>query len=300
MTTHDSPPPLPTTDALLARAAMASSSPMLVTDGEGRVLAANGAFTRYCGWSLIDLQSRSLAVLRSDRQDRGVYAGLWQSLADDGRWHGHLWNRTRSGQEMLSDVLIDRLPAASRAAGRVDVAENTAADIAYVAVYAPVVAAGHDGGSLDIASYDPLTVLPNRMLFLDHAHGAVARARRADSGLAVLVLDMDGFRDINRDYGYAVGDEVLKAVGARLLGGMREGDVVSRYAGDKFALLLPEDMNEAGARLAAERCRSAIMEPLHVGGEEILLTPNIGVALMPGDGSDPEGLLAAAEAAIVA
>jgi diguanylate cyclase (GGDEF)-like protein len=141
------------------------------------------------------------------------------------------------------------------------------------------------------AHFDALTGLPNRFLLLDRFHQAVAQATRMRTQLALLYLDLDGFKAVNDALGHATGDELLKRVAARLLACIRASDTASRQGGDEFVILLTEVADDEGALLAAEKIRAQLALPYVIGGSAIQMTASIGVAVYPIDGREHRELL---------
>jgi diguanylate cyclase (GGDEF)-like protein len=151
------------------------------------------------------------------------------------------------------------------------------------------------------AMHDALTGLPNRVLAIDRAEQMLARARRADQPIAVLYIDIDGFKHINDTFGHAVGDTFLKAVAARLETVVRAGDTAARLAGDEFVVLLEASTLDAGPELVAERVLDVLREPYDLTdeiGRELSVTASIGVAF--GQDQAAEELLADADVALYA
>ncbi len=147
------------------------------------------------------------------------------------------------------------------------------------------------------AMHDPLTGLPNRVLFADRVR--VASARRERGNFGVIYIDLDTFKPINDTFGHAAGDQVLVQVARRLEGRLREGDTLARLGGDEFAVLC-DDTNEAAARLVAERMIDAFATPFKVGDREVHQAASIGVAVQPRGGHpmDPEQVLRWADLAM--
>ena len=154
-----------------------------------------------------------------------------------------------------------------------------------------------------LATTDELTGLPNRRMLAEQLDLALARARRGGLAVAVLCLDLDRFKEINDSLGHAVGDDLLVEVARRLRAGARETDVVARYGGDEFVILLADLDVQAAPDLAAtvvERIRSVMADPFAIGPVELQAEASIGVALYPLDSRDAKGLLAAADAEMYA
>jgi diguanylate cyclase (GGDEF)-like protein/PAS domain S-box-containing protein len=148
------------------------------------------------------------------------------------------------------------------------------------------------------ALHDALTGLPNRTLFNDRIGQALHRARRSDASVAVLMLDLDRFKEVNDSLGHAAGDALLIEIGRRLDGMLRASDTVARLGGDEFGVLLPDQTCTEDVAIAAERVRAAIQEPVIVGGLPLSVDASIGIALYPRDGRELETLLQHADAAM--
>lgn len=150
------------------------------------------------------------------------------------------------------------------------------------------------------ANHDELTGLPNRRLLVEHARRLLSVAMRQRRQAAVLVLDLDGFKEVNDVFGHAYGDALLRRVALRLASVLREYDVAARTGGDEFVVLLPEIEEAAVALRVAEKLVVAAREDLEAAGRSLRIHASVGVALFPDDGNDFEGLLARADAAMYA
>ena len=149
-----------------------------------------------------------------------------------------------------------------------------------------------------LAHYDQLTAIANRTLFMERLRAAVARARRTRKPCAVLLLDLDGFKDINDRLGHAAGDQVLQEVARRLKRAIREPDVPSRFGGDEFAVLLDPADTAAAASMVAERVAAAVGEPIRIGEASASVTASVGIAVFGHAGTTPKALLATADEAM--
>ncbi|GHC93647.1 putative signaling protein [Pseudorhodoferax aquiterrae] len=150
-----------------------------------------------------------------------------------------------------------------------------------------------------IAFRDALTGLPNRLLFDERVASAVERSRRDHASLALLFIDLDGFKPVNDSFGHRIGDAVLQEVGRRLAATVRACDTVARVGGDEFVLLLEGASDSAAIAQAAQRLIDTVSAPMEHGGHEVRLSCSIGVALYPSDGPHAE-LMAHADAAMYA
>ncbi len=150
------------------------------------------------------------------------------------------------------------------------------------------------------ATLDALTRLPNRTTLLDRFAQAVAQVRRHGTGLALLFVDLDDFKQLNDRHGHAFGDHVLRLVAERLAAAVREGDTVSRHGGDEFLILLSEIHQPADAQAVADKLTATLREPAVVDGQALHLSASLGVAIYPADGEDLDTLTAHADAAMYA
>ncbi|MEP6695106.1 MAG: EAL domain-containing protein [Chloroflexota bacterium] len=148
-----------------------------------------------------------------------------------------------------------------------------------------------------LAMHDALTGLPNRLLLYDRAEQAFALARRTNASVALLLMDLDGFKDVNDAYGHHVGDILLQEVSIRLRDGLRESDTVARLGGDEFAVLLP-DTDVAGAVIGAKKLRASLEAPISIEGVRMPVASSVGISLFPAHGEDPLTLLRRADIAM--
>ena len=149
-----------------------------------------------------------------------------------------------------------------------------------------------------LAHHDILTDLPNRMLLKDRLSQAIATARRNDTQVAVMFLDLDGFKHINDSLGHAVGDKLLQSVATRLVGCVRSSDTVSRQGGDEFVVLLSEIKHAADAGITATKIITALTAPHVADQHELRVTASIGLSTYPDDGQDAESLMKNADMAM--
>ena len=150
-----------------------------------------------------------------------------------------------------------------------------------------------------MAYHDPLTDLPNRTLFYDRLQQAIIAGHREKEAVALLLLDLDRFKEINDSFGHHYGDLLLKQLGPRIRGTLRESDTVARLGGDEFAVLLPRTTIE-GAVLSARKIIEALEMPFVLEGESLGIGVSIGVGLCPDHGNDFDLLLQRADTAMYA
>ena len=149
-----------------------------------------------------------------------------------------------------------------------------------------------------LAYYDPLTGLPNRGMFLDRLHQALAFAHREERRVCLVFLDLDNFKDVNDTYGHDFGDKLLKQVADRLNETMRESDTIARLGGDEFVVILTSITSHESTANAAQRIMATFSQPFHIDDKKIFCSVSIGIAVYPDDGLDTESLLKCADTAM--
>ncbi|HUF18677.1 MAG TPA: EAL domain-containing protein, partial [Thermoanaerobaculia bacterium] len=149
-----------------------------------------------------------------------------------------------------------------------------------------------------LAYYDPLTGLPNRMLFMDRLEVALAQATRYEQKMAVMFLDIDRFKEINDSLGHTAGDSLLGMVSERVRRCVRQADTVSRFGGDEFAILIQKIEGFEDAAKVAQKVLESVKSPFMVQGREIGISTSIGISIFPEDGKDAESLLRNADTAL--
>jgi diguanylate cyclase (GGDEF)-like protein/PAS domain S-box-containing protein len=267
---------------------------MMVLSLDGVVLTANTALQQLLGLSeeellgrraeeLVHPEDREAAIERSYR----VMAGELKTTLE------HRYVRA-DGDVVWVDVSLSIVPGSDGGDGFIiavlqDLTRRKAAE---AALRAQAELNHHQ------ALHDALTGLPNRTLFHDRIAQALHRARRSDAAVAVLMLDLDRFKEVNDSLGHAAGDALLMEIGRRLDGMLRASDTVARLGGDEFGVLLPDPTSVADVTIAAERVRAAIQEPVIVQGLPLSVDASIGVALFPRDGLEVETLLKHADVAM--
>jgi diguanylate cyclase (GGDEF)-like protein len=148
------------------------------------------------------------------------------------------------------------------------------------------------------AYHDELTGLPNRSLLLDRLRQAVAQAARQGRKLAVILLDLNGFKAVNDRFGHHAGDKLLVHVAGLLSGAVRESDTVCRYGGDEFVIMLPEVADAAAVAAVLDKIRTTLTTPVALDGQLTQVSASMGVAIYPADGDDFQELIRRADLAM--
>lgn len=276
-------------DASLRQAAAVFDSTqegVLVTDAEQRIVHVNRAFARITGYSEEEVIGRTPMLFKSGRHDGTFYQSMWNALANRNEWSGEIWNRRRNGETY---PLWQNIRA---------IHDEDGALTHYVAVFSDISAIKRSQNELDfLAHHDPLTGLPNRLLFTERVEHALERARREGSEGIVVLLDLDHFKHINESLGHNVGDQLLKAVGERL-GPLAEGGMtLARLGGDEFGLLAERRSAEQAVDLAG-RIQQRLEAPFESGGRALFMSASLGITRFPEDAANVEQVLRNADSAL--
>ena len=265
----------------------ATDEAMLITDERQVILSVNPAFERVTGYSADEAVGRTPRMLSSGRHDAHFYSDMWEILLKDGHWHGEIWNRRKTGELYAQRITLSV------------VRDDSGHVVNYVAVFSDITSSKREADRLlHLVHHDSLTRLPNRVLLRDRTTQALAQAGRNGGQVAVLFLDLDGFKAVNDLFGHTAGDRVLEVVAGRLRACVRESDTVARQGGDEFVILLPEVNSAGDAETLAAKLLAALAEPIPCGKEVAKIGVSIGMALYPRDGRDCDTLLAAADEAM--
>ena len=264
-----------------------ASEGMVITNAQGAIIDVNQSFTNITGYTKDEVLGKNPNILNSGCQDTAYYQHMWDSLQTSGRWQGEIWNRRKQG-----DIYPEWLSIS-----RIDNEEGKPFN--YVAVFSDISRIKESERKLyHLAHHDPLTGLPNRLLMTTRLEHAVQQSKRTPIHLALMFIDLDHFKNVNDSYGHALGDQLLVNVARRLSSHLRSGDTIARIGGDEFVVLLEqlEQPNQAAA--LAQSCIDTLARPFAIAGQEIFITPSIGIALFPEDGNDADTLLKHADIAM--
>jgi len=272
---------------LAERVIESSLEGILTTDIDGVIESVNPAFTRLTGYTKEEAIGKTPALLSSGRHDNDFYDEMWRRIKVEGHWQGEVWNRRKNGEvypELLTITAI-----------RDEGGELTH----YAALFSDITKLKENEQRIrSLAYYDPLTNLPNRRLFHDRLSVAISHAHRNQSQLAVIFVDLDRFKRINDSLGHAVGDQLLQQFTARLQSAVREDDTVARMGGDEFVILLSEIESVDHVVHVARRIIEQSIQPMELGGRELVVTCSLGISLYPDDATDIDNLIQNADTAM--
>ncbi|NOX08784.1 MAG: diguanylate cyclase [Gammaproteobacteria bacterium] len=258
---------------------------ILITDTNKCIVDMNDAFCRVTGYSRGELLGNTPSIFRSGRHNDVFYHAIEESLDKTDHWQGEVWDKHKDGHifPLRNSISVVR--------------DDYGHISHYVAVMSDIsTRKEHEAKLKDMALHDPLTGLANRILFYTKLNREMARAQREGHRLAVVYIDLDGFKKINDTLGHDAGDQLLKKVAREILSNIREYDTAARLGGDEFALIIPNAdsiMSELTAR---------IIEGLSITVEEagkcLSISASAGIAIYPDDASTRDELLYNADTAM--
>ncbi|WP_308387599.1 diguanylate cyclase [Acidithiobacillus sp. AMEEHan] len=244
---------------------------IMITDAQQRIVRVNQAFTRLTGYAESDVLGLTPQILHSGLQNGNFYELMWEKLQRDGEWRGEIWNRRKNG-ELLPEFLQIRA-----------VRDNAGEVTNYIGYFHDLTHQKAREAELEkMALHDPLTGLMNRRGLEEELPRARARADRSERLLALVVLDLDDFKEVNDRIGHDLGDAMLQRLAQRLQDSLRHSDCVVRIGGDEFILLLEglRDIDQLESVL--RKVNLAVEKPLVLeSGEQIHLQVSMGVSIYP-------------------
>lgn len=271
-------PPIP--QDLLAKALATAANAIFITDETGCIVWVNDAFSRLSGYSWQEALGQTPALLKSGRQSEAFYADLWKIILSGNVWRGNLIDRRKDHTLYTVDEIITPL---------FDEKGNITH---FIAIQNDItLRMQEDTHNHYLAYHDVLTGLPNRALFVAKQRQAMQYAKRTNHMLALLFLDLDNFKPVNDNFGHRIGDQLLIAVGERLRAAVRKADVVARWGGDEFAILLVDLLDTGIVTMLARKLLDTLARPFVFEGRKISVQTSIGIAIYPADGEEPETLL---------
>ncbi|MDD3517951.1 MAG: diguanylate cyclase [Chromatiales bacterium] len=268
----------------LASVVEQTSDIVFITDPEGRIEYVNPAFTHTTGYAAEDVAGKTPAILKSGQHPPAFFSALWDDIKQGRQFRDLFINRRRDGTLFYEEKTILPLVGDN---GRISSFVSTGKDIT-------------DSKVTKLAFHDQLTGLVNRPLFMDRLQHEMAHAARGGECMAVLYMDLDGFKAVNDSMGHRAGDEILREFARRIGALMRKSDTLARLGGDEFAMLLRDIDTVADAEQAAAKIIAAMQSGWIAGDSPARLGISIGIALYPGDNVDIDGeaLIACADAAM--
>ena len=264
------------------------SEAVAVIDLEFSFISVNPAFSRITGYSEDEVLGQDSKLLDSSQHSADFYRRVRDILERTGHWAGEMWQRRKDAEEFLGWIEMS------------EVRDGQGMRSHFVAVVNDITDKKRAEQELRyLANYDTLTGLPNRALLSERLGRAIVRARRQETRVAVLFLDLDRFKDINDSLGHAAGDRLLKAAATRLQATVGASDTVARLGGDEFTVVLEDVESLAAVERMAREIITAFSMPLELDDRhDVNITPSLGISLYPDHALVPTDLLKFADTAM--
>jgi diguanylate cyclase (GGDEF)-like protein/PAS domain S-box-containing protein len=257
-----------------------SGEAILISDQHNRIIDVNSAFVALTGYDKSDALGKDPRFLSSGQTEREVYTSMWDAIHKHGFWQGELWDRSKTGDIYPKMATISVVRDGT---GNIDF---------YLASYINISNIKETQAQIQhLAHHDSLTGLPNRLHLQVFLEQSMMIAKRQSEQLAVMLLDLDRFKNINDTLGHSIGDELLIQVANRIKSSTRKSDLVARLGGDEFVVVLRGDNIQAMAASVAQKICENLQRPFGLAGNNLRTTTSIGIAIYPDNAQHMEGLM---------
>jgi diguanylate cyclase (GGDEF)-like protein/PAS domain S-box-containing protein len=264
-----------------------SASSIIITDSTGSIDYVNPAATEKTGYVPEELIGKNTRILQSGEMPPEDYAFLWKSISAGKTWRGEFHNRKKNGELFWE---IASIAPVKQRNGKIS---------HFVVVKEDITALKEAKKRIHhLANHDTLTGLPTRQLSMERLLNALPAARKNKTKVAVLFVDLDGFKAVNDTFGHDAGDQLLKKTTERLRSCVRDMDTVARIGGDEFLILLINVVDNESITVVTERMIQAVAAPYKLGEVELKISASIGIALYPEHGKSPQELVKLADQAM--
>ncbi|WP_341328718.1 diguanylate cyclase [Methylotuvimicrobium sp. KM2] len=264
-----------------------SSEGIMITDPSVRIVSVNQTLCKMTGYDQEELLGKPPWILQSGYISTEQYQYMWDSLNQNGQWQGDIVDRTKNGALLPMRISISQVKDSDNQITH------------YVAILSDISERKAEEEHLrHIAHHDPLTDLPNRILFNDRLERAIKKAARNNTKLGILFLDLDKFKPVNDLFGHKTGDRLLQSVAHRIVRSVRETDTVTRLGGDEFAILLEDVTDLHMVDKILKHTVDVISKTYLIDDRMIDIGVSAGMSIYPNDGTDIKTLLDRADKAM--
>jgi len=265
-----------------------STDAILMLDRERNAVTCNQAFLDLFGYQKNEVEGQSIRIVHPSEESFRAYGKATYPLVERVGSLREEWDLMRKDGTIFSAEIVTS-----------PIRSLDGTTTGYICIIRDITERKRAEEELAyMATHDSLTGLPNRTLFTDRLTMTLTQARRSKKNLAVMLLDLDYFKDVNDTLGHNMGDHLLRAVGNRLSGLLRKGDTIARIGGDEFLLLLPELLKIEYATALAQKILLTFREPFVFNDHQLHITTSIGIAIFPGDGDTADTLMKSADIAM--
>ena len=257
-----------------------ASEGMMVTDADGRILSVNAAFSHISGYPANEVIGHLAYELTSGQQDIKFFSRMRQTITHTGYWEGEIWHQHKNGDHYLVSLRFNT------------VFDDNGNALRHVALFSDITKKRATEEAIwKQANFDALTGLPNRSMFNDRLRLEMKKSARDLTPMALIFIDLDGFKAVNDTLGHDFGDILLKQVADRLLQCVRNTDTVARLGGDEFTVILSELKDSGDVIRIVQDILHSLARPFLLKHEVAKISGSIGIALYPNDANDAETLI---------
>lgn len=243
---------------------------IIITDLNARIIETNAAFSKITGYTREEVLGKTPGHFSSGRHGREFYEAMWEKLKTEHYWSGEIWNRRKSG-----DVYPELLAIST-------VLDANGEPCNYIGLFTDISVQKEQQRLLEYnAYYDGLTGLPNRVLLTDRLQLEMSKCVRDDKKLAIVFIDLDGFKEVNDDYGHEAGDHVLITIAERITNCLRAHETVARLGGDEFVAVISGLIAEQESLPVINRILTSIAMPIPYGDFSLSVSASIGATFFP-------------------
>ncbi len=264
-----------------------SSQSMFVSDSNNNIISINPAFSAVTGYTESEILGKNPNILSSDTHDKSFYKEMWSDIQRNGYWNGEVFNKRKNDEIYIQELKINTVVNSK---GVLD---------HYVALFSDVT---EKKKSEEIiikqANFDALTHLENRRMFKIHLEQEIEKSVISKKPFAVLFIDLDHFKDVNDSLGHDFGDTLLVEASLRIKKEIGKADVLARFGGDEFTIILPEITERLDVDHIAQNIIDSLSKPFVLGEDKVYLSASIGITLYPLDAKNGSELLTNADQAM--
>jgi diguanylate cyclase (GGDEF)-like protein/PAS domain S-box-containing protein len=260
---------------------------IVITDNTGVIINVNKTFEIITGYTQDEVLGRKPKFLNSEINEPDMYKKVINTLYIEGHWDGEVWSKRKNQENYPQSLTISTVYDKN---GHVN---------SFVILFSDITLSKQNQMQLEhIAHYDVLTQLPNRTLLADRLKQAIIQSKRSSHSVAIVFIDLDGFKAVNDENGHAIGDELLVTLSLRMKDALRDGDTLSRFGGDEFVVILSDLEKESDCEPILKRLLKSASTAVTLSDTVVKVSASIGVTLYPKDKADDGQLIRHADQAM--
>ena len=260
---------------------------IMITDANNTIIEVNDMFSQITGFNRVEVLGKNSDMLKSNKQSPEFYDARQQALLEKDFWYGEIWSKRKDGEVYLA------MQAISAVRDITDKIQH------YVLLFTDITKSKAHQQQLEYAAnYDALTNLPNRLLLLDRLHVTLLQCQRHSKMLAVVYIDLDGFKQVNDTYGHDMGDKLLISISQHMKDALRECDTLARIGGDEFVAVLDDLETPNDCKPILKRLLKATSQSISVDDVLLNVSASMGVTISPQNGTSADLLIREADKAM--